>query len=115
MRIDATLIGKLNLADFQNAVPLLRELWVVNETDQSLANVELVLSAEPPFLKSHRWRIDTLAANFRYPIRDLDVKLDGGLLARLTEAEMATLSLELRTAGADASAPALAHEEYHLE
>lgn len=29
LKIDATLIGKLNLADFQNAVPLIRDLWLV--------------------------------------------------------------------------------------
>ena len=28
-RVDATLVAKLNLADFQNAVPLLRELSIV--------------------------------------------------------------------------------------
>lgn len=33
LKIDVTLIAKLNLADFQNAVPLLRDLWLVNETD----------------------------------------------------------------------------------
>jgi len=115
VKIDATLIGKLNLADFQNAVPLLRELYLVNETDQALTDVELVLSAEPPFLKSRRWRVDTFAAHVRYPIRDLDVKLDGGLLARLTEAETATLSLTLRAADAQTDTPPLAHVEHPLE
>jgi len=31
--IDATVVAKLNLADFQNAVPMLRELSIVNRTD----------------------------------------------------------------------------------
>ncbi len=115
LKIDVTLIAKLNLADFQNAVPLIRDLSLINETDQSHEQVELLLTSDPPFLKPRRWRIDALAARSRYPIRDLDLNLDGGLLARLTEAEMATVSLELRAADADASTPALAQRDVRLE
>lgn len=115
LKIDVTLIAKLNLADFQNAVPLIRDLALINETDQTHEQVELILTSEPPFLKPRRWRIDALAAHSRYPIRDLDLSLDGGLLARLTEAETATVSLALCAAGAEVSAPALARHESRLE
>lgn len=115
LKIDVTLISKLNLADFQNAVPLVRDLWLINETDKPLEQVELILTSSPPFLKPRHWRIDALAADSRYPIRDLDLNLDGGLLARLTEAETATVSLALRALDADASAPVLAQRDVHLE
>lgn len=115
LKIDVTLIAKLNLADFQNAVPLIRDLSLINETDQTHEQIELILTSEPPFLKPRRWRIDALAAHSRYPIRDLDLSLDGGLLARLTEAETATVSLTLCAVGAQASAPALARHESRLE
>lgn len=115
LKIDVTLIAKLNLADFQNAVPLLRDLSLINETDQAYEQVELLLTSDPPFLKPRRWRIDALAARSRYPIRDLDLNLDGGLLARLTEAETATVSLTLRAASADASTTALTQRHVHLE
>lgn len=115
LKIDVTLIAKLNLADFQNSVPLIRELRLINETDRAHEQVELILTSEPPFLKPRRWRIDALAAGSRYPIRDLDLNLDGGLLARLTEAETATVSLSLRAVGAEASAPVLAQRDIHLE
>lgn len=115
LKIDATLIAKLNLADFQNSVPLVRDLWLINETDQTHEQVELILTSDPPFLKPRRWRIDTLAAGSRYPIRDLDVNLDGGLLARLTEAETVTVSLALRKLDANTSTSALAQREIHLE
>ncbi len=82
LKIDVTLIGKLNSADFQNAVSLFRNLWLVNEIDQMHEQVELILTSDPPFLKPRRWRIDALAARSRYPIRDLDLNLDGGLLVR---------------------------------
>lgn len=115
LKIDVTLIAKLNLADFQNAVPLVRDLSLINETDQAHEQVELVLTSEVPFLKPRRWRIDALAAHSRHPIRDLDLNLGGGLLARLTEAETATISLTLCAAGAQASAPAFAQHDSYLE
>lgn len=62
LKIDVTLIAKLNLADFQNAVPLVRDLSLINETDQTHEQVELILTSDPPFLKPRRWRIDALAA-----------------------------------------------------
>ena len=34
VRIDATLVTKLNLADFQNAVPMLRELSITNPSKE---------------------------------------------------------------------------------
>ena len=114
LRIDATLISKLNLADFQNAVPMLRELCLVNDTPQSFSHVELVLTAEPAVLKPRSWRIDMLKANACYPIQDLDISLDGGMLGRLTEAEIATVSLALRHAGED-DAQALCHCEHKVE
>lgn len=116
LKIDVTLIAKLNLADFQNSVPLIRDLCLINDTDQAHEQIELVLASEPPFLKPRRWRIDALAAGSRYPIRDLDLSLDGGLLARLTEAETATVTLTLRAVGADATIlPALAQHDSRLE
>lgn len=109
--IEATLSAKLNLADFQNAVPLLRELCLVNETLQSFSDIECVLRAEPEFFKSRRWRIDMLKAGSRYPIHDLDVSLDGSMLGRLTEAEIATVSLTLE----DRAGQALSQQQCLVE
>lgn len=97
--IDATLVAKLNLADFQNAIPLLRELSVANDAAEAITGLELRLESAPAFLKPKLWRIDAVAAGSRYHVTDLDVELDGGLLSRLSEAEKATLSFGLRRAG----------------
>jgi very-short-patch-repair endonuclease len=83
--------AKLNLADFQNSVPLLRELCIVNDSDREVTNIQVRLSSIPPFLKSKTWSIDACAAKARYEIKDCDVQLDGALLGRLTEAEIATV------------------------
>lgn len=97
--IEATLVAKLNLANFQNAVPVLRELSVVHEAAEEVTALELRLESAPAFLKPKRWRIDVLRAGERCHITDLDVQLDGALLSRLTEAEHATVSLVLYRTG----------------
>lgn len=91
--IKASLAGKVNLADFQNAVPLLRELRVVNNSEADLTKVVVLVRSEPPFVKPRTWRIDAIGAGAEYHIKDIDVQLDGALLSRLTEAETATLLL----------------------
>ena len=110
--IDTNIINKLNLADFQNAVPLIRNLKLINKTDQVYEHIELLISAEPLFMQPRRWHIDALAAQSSYPIRDLDFKVDGAMLARLTEAETATISLLLRTTDTNLAKQTLARSDH---
>ncbi|MBK0415823.1 DUF3320 domain-containing protein [Chromobacterium haemolyticum] len=102
VRIQATLAGKLNLADFQNAIPVARELSIVNETEADLKELRLTVSSEPPFLKSKNWHIDHVGACQAVRINDLDLLLDGPLLGRLTESEKAVVTFRL-SSGQDAS------------
>lgn len=87
--------SKLNLADFQNSVPLLRELTVVNDSDRELSNLQIRLESFPPFLKPKTWSIDACDPKSQYGIKDCDVSLDGVLLGKLTEAEISTLKFSL--------------------
>ncbi|MES2103725.1 MAG: DUF3320 domain-containing protein [Pseudomonadota bacterium] len=83
--------AKLNLADFQNSVPLLRELCIINDSNRELSSLQLRLESFPPFLKPKSWQIDACTAKSMYDIKDCDVLLDGALLSKLTEAETATV------------------------
>lgn len=87
--------SKLNLADFQNSVPLLRDLAVANDSDKEISYLQLRLESIPPFLKPKTWTIDACGAKSLYAIKDLDVQLDGSLLAKLTEAETSTIVFTL--------------------
>lgn len=98
-RIVAVAIAKLNLADFQNAVPMLRELSIANDSAEEAKALELSIESTPAFLKPKRWHIDAVGAGKLYHLTDLDVQLDGALLSRLTEAEKATVSFVLRGRG----------------
>ena len=88
---------KLNLAAFQNAVPALHELVIVNETSSLISELTVQLISEPPFVKPRVWNVESVGAGESYHLRDLDVQLDGALLSRLTEAETASLRFELRS------------------
>lgn len=113
IRIEATLTPRLNLSFHQNAVPVLRELVLVNDGDAPLEAVELTLTSEPAFLAPKTWRIDAVPAGQRYHVPKLDVTLDGAMLGRLTEAESATVTITaLRSGSADAL---LARSERSLE
>ena len=101
LRIDATLVTKLNLAAFQNAVPMIRDLYVINNSAENNSFLELQIEAVPAFLKSKTWRIDALGAGQRCQISDLDVQLDGAFLTRLTEAETAVVIIKLHQHGAE--------------
>lgn len=97
VRIQSTLVSKLNLADFQNAVPLIRELRIINETAIKFSDVTLTLSSDPEAFKPKTWRIDALMPGAFMPIPGHDLTLDGGLLSRLTESENATVTFSLTT------------------
>jgi hypothetical protein len=101
LQVRASLAAKLNLADFQNAVPVLRELTVSNDTDLRLERVVLSVSSDPPFFKPKQWHIDSLGPRQVLPIENLDLQLDGPRLTRLSESEFARVKFDLRPEGSE--------------
>ena len=97
VRLQISAAKKLNLADFQNAVPVLHELVIVNGTSTPISELSVHLVSEPPFVKPRAWNVELVAAGESYHLSDLDVQLDGALFSRLTEAELASLHLDLRS------------------
>lgn len=97
VRLRVSAATKLNLASFQNSVPALLELAVVNDTASQLAELSVYLTSEPAFVKPRTWNLDSVGPGESYHLSDLDVRLDGSLLSRLTEAEPAVLRFELRS------------------
>ena len=96
VHMEAVIVGKLNLADFQNAVPMLEELRIVNDTDDDLREVDLWIEATPDFMKKKVWHVEVVGKDSVCRISGLDVQLDGPFLTRLTEAEKATVTFTLR-------------------
>lgn len=90
-------VPKLNLADFQNAVPALQGLNICNGIASRIEHLTLQLVSEPPFVKPRTWRLDAMGAGETRHLADVDVQLEGALLSRLTEAEPAVLHFELHS------------------
>jgi len=97
VKLQVSAAKKLNLAAFQNAVPALHELVIVNETSSSISELTVQLISVPPFVRPRVWNVESVGAGESYHLRDLDVQLDGALLSLLTEAESASLHFELRS------------------
>lgn len=97
VRLQVSAADKLNLAAFQNAVPALHGLAIVNETAATLSDLTVQLRSEPEFVKPRVWHLASVGPGETYPLSNLDVQLHGALLSRLTEAESASWLFELRS------------------
>lgn len=84
--IRALMQPSLNSALYENSVPVLEELSLVNEGDGELPLVEISMSSEPPFILPRSWRLQHVSAGQLRLVKSLDVRLDGALLAAQTEA-----------------------------
>ncbi len=79
----------------QNAVPVLRELELINCSDTALEDVVLELTSDPPFLESKNWYLDRLREQTTQHITERDLKLNAGFLADLTESLAGEITLRL--------------------
>ncbi|CAJ4857824.1 DNA helicase related protein [Burkholderia pseudomallei] len=114
VQIQATVAGRVNLADFQNAVPVVRELSIVNETEDAFRDLKLTAISDPPFLKPKIWHLDHLAAGQTLRITDLDLSLDGPLLGRLTESEKSVVTLTLTAPNRESAEVAVSEQTVEL-
>lgn len=96
LSIDLAFAPKVSFALHQNSVPVLRELAVVNSGQEAWEDLVLSLASEPSFFQPRNWWLSRVSPEQRYNISDLDLSLDGGQLARLSEAEKGEVRLELR-------------------
>ena len=95
VHIRATLAPKFNLAFFQNAVPILSELALINDAKQDLHKLKLTLTSIPAFIKTKTWHLDALASGQTFHIIERDLQLDSTLLAKLNEAEPVQVTINL--------------------
>ncbi len=87
---------KLGFTSHQNAVPLLRELILHNESEQAFQDLTLHLQTSPAVLEAKQWKIDRLLPNSSVDIRERDVKLNAEWLSELTESVVCEVTLCLR-------------------
>lgn len=109
LKIDSTVSDNVNIAFYQNAVPIVRELTIENTTNRDLSSLSVHLASEPAFLTPGVWRIDRIASGATHHIRSLDSKLDPAFLAGVTASRRAQLRFRV-----DAEGQTLAEEFVEL-
>lgn len=97
--IHADIAASFTYASYQNAVPVVRSIGLVNQTGQNLDGLSLVLTADPPFLRARTWAIDRLLHGDEVTLGDRKVDLDPAYLGGLNEAERGVVSLVLKRGG----------------
>lgn len=96
LAIDAVIVPKLSFATHQNAVPVLRDLRVLNLTDIGVEHLLLTIEADPPVFARHEWRLDRIAAGSEVHVAKRDLQLNASLLLGLAEAVRATVTFSVR-------------------
>lgn len=99
IRIMSTVAPSTTFASQQNSIPLIRELSIVNDTENSLDDLNLQFISRPGFVTQKIWTIDRIAANGEVRISDVGVSLDGAFLNDLGEAVSGEVQLTLTKAG----------------
>lgn len=84
--IKSTIAPSTTFASQQNSIPLIREVSIVNETENAVDDLQLEFNASPNFVTTKTWTIDRIAANGEVRISDVAVSLDGSYLDNLSEA-----------------------------
>ena len=100
LKITCTAADNVNVAFYQNAVPIIRDLAVENGLGRDLTEISVQLTAEPPFLTPGIWRIERIAEEAVHHIRSLDLKLDPGFLAGINASRRGELRIRVEAAGA---------------
>jgi very-short-patch-repair endonuclease len=100
LAIDAVLASKLSFASHQNAVPVLRDLRILNLGTTVLENIKVEISADPTVFDTKQWQIDRILPGGEAHISKRDLKLNAGLLLQLSEAINATVTLRAWVEGA---------------
>jgi hypothetical protein len=99
LKITCTAADNVNVAFYQNAVPIIRDLAVENALGRDLTEISVHLTAEPPFLTPGVWRIERIADQTFHHIRSLDLKLDPAFLAGINASRRGELRFQVQAAG----------------
>jgi hypothetical protein len=96
LELGCTVAPKVNLALQQNAVPVIRDLYLANNADQNFESLLLRVEAQPAFCIPREWTVDRLLAQTQFRLSDIKLDLSHAFLADLSEAVLGQLIFSLR-------------------
>lgn len=89
----------VNVALWQNHVPVLTELTVLANSGEAVGDLTIDLVCEPPVIGPRSWHLQGLLGGQTRVVDDLDLTLDGKMLASLTEGTRALATFAARRSG----------------
>ena len=84
-----------NLALQQNALPVVHELKLINNTGKDIDNLQCRLSAVPEFIVEKSFAVSKIKAGEELCINKPDIELNYNLLSNLSESMKGNLKLEV--------------------
>jgi hypothetical protein len=99
LKVTCAAADNVNVAFYQNAVPIVRELAIENGLGRELTDISVHLSSEPAFLSPGVWRFDRIADEATHHIRSLDLKLNPAFLAGINAAQRGEIQIHVEAAG----------------
>lgn len=85
----------INFAMQQNYVPIIRNIVVTNETENTLFHLDLKITFEPEFAKEYNYHIDEIKSGESVEIVPVRIQLKTEFLFSLTEKMLGIIVLEL--------------------
>ena len=98
--ISATIQPAVNVALWQNHVPVLTELTVMATAMEPAGDITIDLTCEPSVIGPRSWHLQGVVNGQVRGLDDLDLTLDGTMLAALTEGTRAVATFTARRSGA---------------
>jgi hypothetical protein len=99
VKIACEAADNVNVAYYQNSVPIIRDLAVLNETENDLPDVSVRIASEPPFLNPGSQRIERIAAGSTHHVPTVKLELNSSFLSAITAARRGQITVEVWTAG----------------
>lgn len=117
VRVEVEADTTANYASYQNNVPLVRSLTLVNGSEDDLSQLEVLVRCEPAFAEPLTLRFERLAPGESRRIQPVDLKFIHRYLIELSEAERGSVVVEVTSGGlvlakADRRIDLLAYDQF---
>lgn len=93
--VGGNLNGSINFAMQQNYVPVIRNLFVNNLSDELLEDLELKITFDPEFAKEYKYHIDSIPAHSSVEISPVKITTNTEFLFSLTEKMVGTITVNV--------------------
>ncbi|MEI6572569.1 MAG: DUF3320 domain-containing protein [Alphaproteobacteria bacterium] len=97
IEVSYTASDHVNIAFFQNAVPILRGVSIKNNLPDDLTDVSVTISSEPAFISPGNIKISRINAGAQYHLPTPDLKIDQSVLSNITASRRSEIIIHVKS------------------